>query len=401
MNSSLRVRPIAESLKYAKELAVLRGITRVTDTTPLDRIGIPVFASIRPGAVEGSLCVNAGKGLLPEEAQIGAYMESIEFSFAEEGGAHVGFQQSTIAEMLASYDGQLELSDFSPLMGKTAGPSDKIKVTPAELVGTGKAVLVPSELVFLPFLSADAEPLFGRGTSCGLASGNSVEEASVHALAELIEHDIASFEFIHDTSSLIDTTQLTGAARALVEKIEQADFHVYLRHVENCFGMPYFHAVIAENSEFAAVNICGGYGVHPVKEIAAIRALAEAAQSRLSTIHGGRDDLSKYPKLWGELGRAAELAAIAEYRAELADNSREVDFESIADWSGSELSLDAAWTAMVDALNKNGIHQIIRVVFTEPQHKLQVVKLIVPKMEDCHSGSMRFGPRLRAYVNSF
>jgi ribosomal protein S12 methylthiotransferase accessory factor len=39
------------------------GISRVTDITAMDRLGLPVFASIRPRGL--ALCVNAGKGMKP------------------------------------------------------------------------------------------------------------------------------------------------------------------------------------------------------------------------------------------------------------------------------------------------------------------------------------------------
>lgn len=326
-------------------------------------------------------------------------MEAIEFSFAEEGRSHVRFEEVRIADMLAGFSGRPEFADFCPLMGRTGVDDDMIKVVRAELVASGAAVFVPAELVFLPFENAGPDIKFGRGTSGGLASGNSVHEASVHALAEIIEHDIASFEFIRDTSCLVDTARLPATLSALVQKIERADFQVYLRNVDNCFGIPYFHAVIIENSEYAAVSICGGYGVHPIKEVAAVRALAEAAQSRPSTIHGGRDDLTKYPETWAAQGRERELEALAAYRAELGDASRVVDFEAIADWSGPVTDVDSAWTAMVAALARNGIDHIARVEFTEPHHRLHVVKLVIPRMEACSADSMRFGPRSRAYVN--
>jgi ribosomal protein S12 methylthiotransferase accessory factor len=84
LSSSLRRRSAEETLRIiANDIAPQLGITRVTDTTWLDRIGIPVFASIRPDALKGSLCVNAGKGLRSVEAKIGAYMEAIEFSLAQ------------------------------------------------------------------------------------------------------------------------------------------------------------------------------------------------------------------------------------------------------------------------------------------------------------------------------
>jgi len=40
--------PPEETLRRARELLPAAGITRVADITSLDRVGIPVFSSIRP-----------------------------------------------------------------------------------------------------------------------------------------------------------------------------------------------------------------------------------------------------------------------------------------------------------------------------------------------------------------
>jgi len=81
LSSSLRARPAKESLILAKKIARERGVSRVVNTTWLDRIGVPVFASIRPDGIKGTLCVHSGKGFSADEAEIGAYMEAIEISF--------------------------------------------------------------------------------------------------------------------------------------------------------------------------------------------------------------------------------------------------------------------------------------------------------------------------------
>src|SRR5262249_22585260 len=90
LSSSLRTTPLAVTLARARARARALGITRVTDVTRLDRVGVPVYASIRPTAAPGSLCVNAGKGLHAQEAEVGAYMEAIEFALAEPGASGVG-----------------------------------------------------------------------------------------------------------------------------------------------------------------------------------------------------------------------------------------------------------------------------------------------------------------------
>ena len=83
LSSSLREAPLEATLARARVVAAQLGITRVTEITRLDVVGVPVFASIRPDALPGSLCVNAGKGMSVDEARVGAYMEAIEFAFAD------------------------------------------------------------------------------------------------------------------------------------------------------------------------------------------------------------------------------------------------------------------------------------------------------------------------------
>src|SRR6202453_4235036 len=100
LSSSLRTTPPEVTLARAKVRARSLGISRVTDTTRLDRVGIPVYASIRPTALPGSLCVNAGKGLHPIEAEVGAYMEAIEFALAEPGASRVKIVRAKVRDVL-------------------------------------------------------------------------------------------------------------------------------------------------------------------------------------------------------------------------------------------------------------------------------------------------------------
>src|SRR5208282_6051864 len=100
LSSSMRTSTPEATLARAKSRAGALGITRVTDITRLDHVGIPVYASIRPGAAAGSLCVNAGKGFHPIEAEVGAYMEAIEFALAEPGASHVALVRATAGDVL-------------------------------------------------------------------------------------------------------------------------------------------------------------------------------------------------------------------------------------------------------------------------------------------------------------
>lgn len=190
LSSSLRHRSPQETLRVAKKIASGLGVTRVTDTTWLDRIGIPVFASIRPDAKSGSLCVNAGKGLLPDEAIIGAYMEAIEFSLAEFNTASIKVNRSTPRKIVDSHSGRLKFSDFCLSYGMKANPDSLIMSVSAEDLINNCTAEVPAELVFIPYSENHGQRLFGESSN-GLASGNDLLEASLHGLCELIERHFA------------------------------------------------------------------------------------------------------------------------------------------------------------------------------------------------------------------
>ncbi|MGO8389042.1 YcaO-like family protein, partial [Rhizobium johnstonii] len=52
-------------------------------------------------------------------------------------------------------------------------------------------------------------------------------------------------------------------------------------------------------------HVCGGCGCHPDPVRAALRAITEAAQSRLTAIAGSRDDFS--PRIYKRLDRSAAM----------------------------------------------------------------------------------------------
>ena len=78
-----RAMPPEETLMRVEAKMPAAGITRVADITNLDRIGIPVFSSIRPMADRGAISVYNGKGATPTEARVSAMMEGLERYSAE------------------------------------------------------------------------------------------------------------------------------------------------------------------------------------------------------------------------------------------------------------------------------------------------------------------------------
>src|SRR3954464_14840334 len=150
MSSSFRAEPLRVTLANAKALAPQLGISRVTDITRLDWVGVPVFASIRPDAQRGSLCVNAGKGLRVNEARVGAYMEAIEYAFAEYNRASLKVSMIPAGDVYLGRTHPQSILDFCPVMNAEIDLDENIACVKAKEISSGRMFQVPAELVFLP-----------------------------------------------------------------------------------------------------------------------------------------------------------------------------------------------------------------------------------------------------------
>jgi ribosomal protein S12 methylthiotransferase accessory factor YcaO len=75
-----------------------------------------------------------------------------------------------------------------------------------------------------------------------------------------------------------------------------------------------------------------------------------------------------------------------------------IDFENIPDSSDSVTDLSSALELMLEMLERNGIRRVLRVVFTSPDHPLQVMRVLAPGLECFNPTTARIGVRLRDYV---
>lgn len=398
LSSSLRAQPLEVTHAHARTLAAQLGITRVTEITRLDIVGVPVFASIRPAALPGSLCVNAGKGLSVDEARVGAYMEAIEFAFAEFGRSALNLRTVPASEVFEGSDRVDSILDFCPTMGTEIDLDAAVSCVEAIDVRTGEAFLVPSELVYLPFPEPLQTQRYFSSNSNGLCSGNSILEATVHGLAEVIERDCFSFMFVDDRSELVRADTLPSYLQAVAESVRAAGLELYLRFNANVFGIPFFRAIVAEQKSANPIYISDGFGCNLSKDIAATRAICEALQSRLSFIHGGRDDLLKRYQLFAEMPDEERADYAERLQREVSRQDKMIDFEEIQDSSDLATDLSSALELMLGLLEQNGIRRVLRVVFTSPDHPLQVLRVLAPGLECFNQTSRRVGVRLRNYV---
>ncbi len=134
----------------------------------MDRLGLPVFASVRPRG--NALRVHAGKGLDRADARVGALMEAIEYAAADPERSAGAVRPMRIDALLRQFDGALRRRASFPKLGQEARADQRIPVVACEDLLRGGTAQLPAELIFLPYPTRESERLFGS-SSTGLASG--------------------------------------------------------------------------------------------------------------------------------------------------------------------------------------------------------------------------------------
>jgi ribosomal protein S12 methylthiotransferase accessory factor len=397
--SSYRAVSLDLALARARQAQSRFGITRVTEVTHLDRASVPVFASIRPGACEGSLCVHAGKGLTVAEARVGATMEAIEFAYAEPARSRVPLVSAPPRRVLDGRRRPDAILDLCPLAGIAIPNDARLRCVEADDLEGGR-VLVPAELVFFPFSRPSNEMFFGATTN-GLASGWSLVEATVHALCEVIERDVLSFERFHVASRPIDARTLPAPLREVKERLHDRGFDTAIRWIPNDFGVACVRALMWERESLDPISVSEGSGCHLDPKVAATRALTEAAQSRLTLIHGARDDIAgRYAKIrrWSGARKRAFSARVIEA---MRRGDTPFDFSRAPNPAAGCRSLDDVLSAICDGLRRSGIRRVLRVRLSDADDLVHVVRVLVPGLEFFTEMLPRVGRRLARYVEKY
>lgn len=266
------------------------GITRLARQTGLDRIGIPCFSAIRPAAA--TLSVTQGKGIDDASAMASAVMEAAEYAIAENPACPV--RTATAMELKAAggeiFDPRRLLPVSAPLPVDLPVRWVQGKAWPSE-----RAVWLPLEALTLGDDVHDL-PALSRSSN-GLAAGNTTDEALFHAICELIERDAtALWSLLPDEGKLLTEFVPEGEEDPLlsemVEKVIGAGLEVRVFDQTTDLGVPCAMAVIRDprTSDSLRFSMAAGYGCHPVGTRAIARAIAEAAQTRVTNIAGARDD---------------------------------------------------------------------------------------------------------------
>jgi len=396
-----RAVPFTQTVALVPELRRRYGITRVADTTHLDRTRIPTYSALVPHSPD-LLGVYNGKGMTPESAMASAVMEAAERQI----GAAVNLP--LFRESLRIVGERIDLAACG--VREDAGDRTVECVLGTELL-TGEAIPVPLAMVQCPWFG---ERLFDVTSTNGLASGNNLTEAIYHALCELIERHIWSM--YHVRCSLVPRFYLgpeagdrAGAPRIalpageanvdrLVREIVEAGLTVRaLALQEGALPITVIASVTEEDATPPMAHMGLGCALSPAHALT--RALTEAVQSRVVDIQAAREDILRSDEPKGIMGdHARRLKAIPTKQWYYDLPAREIFLRDLPDRSSDDLAADLRTT--LELLREDGFDSVVAIDLSPPDLPIAVVRTIVPGLETfVFTGAM--GSRARALLNPF
>ena len=353
------------------------GITRVADVTGLDTVGIPVVMVCRPNS--RSVSVSQGKGSELIAARVSGLMESIEGFHAENISLPVrllSFQD--LSRQAEAIDPELlprvDNSPYHPHLPMTW-------IESYDLI-SGRDIWLPFEMVHTNFTYPRPT---GSGcfpaSSNGLASGNSVDEATVHAICEVVERDAISLWHQFD-SARIDATSIDPSSIhdplciGTLEKLDLAQLDTFIWDITSDTGVPTYISVILQRGS-GSQHIGLGSGTHLSRSVALLRALHEAVQVRTTYIVGARDDITLDE--YTETGIGAKIRFFMD---KIEQSSFTHHFDRIQDLDTEFMSQDL--DVLLDRLQGIGIQNVLRVDLSKTEFNIPVVRVVIPGLEPPH-----------------
>jgi ribosomal protein S12 methylthiotransferase accessory factor len=375
-----RLVPPDQTLARVRPWLAGNGITRCMPVTRLDSLGIPTYCAIRPNGLV--LQVSNGKGLSDTAARVSAVMEALELHHAENPRPGVVRRASLSA---LEYEGASvlrpdEIHGARPVYFTERFQCDWVE---GENLVDRSPMWAPASAVYF-----HCAPNLHDTSTNGLASGNDLAEATLHALYELIERDAMSRLSVDGTIRIREQAHVIDPAtidddtlRVLVDQVEAAGTKVLLLWLPSAISVHTFWAVLLNRSPMASVSTLNvGWGTHVERGIAASRALTEAAQSRLGLIHGAREDILTKP-----VHRAAQTINSPGVRffASLEPTTVWPDLEGLPTVPYHD-DLSVLLERVVAALAGAGHGRLLRFDLTDPEAGIPVVKVLAPSLKFNH-----------------
>ncbi|MBO4551973.1 MAG: YcaO-related McrA-glycine thioamidation protein [Candidatus Methanomethylophilaceae archaeon] len=386
-STGIRTIPPEETLKRVIPLLEKAGMDPLEDITDRDNLGIPVYSIYRKRTAKGTFGNYNGKGATPEQAKASAVMEAMErYSAEQRESDEVAY--GTLQQMRDSGMPYVEPADLI-LPARVMGMVESAEIAWTECydILRGEDVWVPACAVFYPYYPDGDLQLFRFHTN-GIASGNTIEEAILHAMFEVIERDAWSIaESFNRTNADIIVDDEDSVPGRLLKQFRDAGIEINLKDLTTDVGVTTVGAssddVRTKDPEMLDI----GVGTHLNPEIAAIRALTEVAQSRTTHKHGLKVN-AELQKKTREMGyeKVKEANALW-YR----DSSKSIRLSEMKD-EATDYVLDDIELVLGKIMDA-GFDRVIIADLTRPEIDVPTVRAIIPGMEVSTMDSEREGLR--------
>jgi ribosomal protein S12 methylthiotransferase accessory factor len=389
-----------ETLRRARTAMRLVPVTRVSDLTPLDTVGVPVFVATTPLALD--LTVSMGKGATRDAARLSAIMEAVERVTAERAPPDSTFRASY--RELRATSGSVEPLNprIFDLPDDTAYTDDQVFtwIMGHDLL-KGCDVCAPADIAVTP----PAEGVLRHVDTNGVAAGNVLLEAVVHAICELIERDVLSqYEFCQAFGDVGDQLRMRSVrvetlpetAREMATRIHDTGQELTITEISQDVRVPTFSACITDRAfptpEGPTVARFPGFGTHPNAAVAVLRSMTEAVQSRVGAIAASRESFNT---LGVSRFRPAFVTYLVNYLA--ADRmAPRMAFEDVPSYTARDASHDLSF--LLDRLRASGFSRCVAFDLTNERFGIPVVRVRIPGIAVFWANKLRVGWRCRQHL---
>jgi ribosomal protein S12 methylthiotransferase accessory factor len=370
------------TLQFVERMKEVIGVQSFWNATSVDRIGIPVFTCdrVRP---DGSKTSHTGKGVSPIQAQVSITMEAIERYCSE-------FMEEYRKQLIAGSYRYLR-TQFNVLDPETMILSCESNYQPDREINwvwgydllREEEILVPACAVYHPF-HEDRVFLFSTHTN-GIAAGNTMEEAVIHGLAEVIERDawsIAQYTMNFTDALFIENSPENQFIIEIFKKLEAADIEIVAKDITSDIGVPVVAAFSRDLVHRRMLPI-DGLGAHLDPRVAMVRALLEVTTTRALF-------LQKYG-LEGMQGSPLYMSREEDHNDPRFYAYRQKGFSQLEVGYSQDILLDIR--SIMQKLSSRGLTRVIAVNLTRGDVGIPTVRMIIPGLETYCFDKTRTGER--------
>lgn len=273
------------------------NVTRLGDITSLDTLGVPVWFACRPNS--RSLSVSQGKGIQHDQARISALMECVEGAVAERAKNLVS-KFGSIVELNRGCDEIVAFDDLARCRTDLMDVNRERAWVAGIDVQKNTKVFAPYEIVGLDYrINTLWDNNAFTPASIGMGAGPNLDFAIKHAMLELLEVDATcGFRQFGVKASgihpLVVEQNVNSKLDEVIAQCSSIGLVPTFISVQSITNIPTIGAFISRALSVGQGmdnRMVGGFASRSKPSDAALAALLEAIQSRLTEIMGSRDDL--------------------------------------------------------------------------------------------------------------